>query len=613
MPSHLTALLRTWFLNSFCVAALKPDASPHYEVCVVPATEHVHFQAKCANLDVARQHIEINAMQQEYESVQILIRGSDRFAVNLEGSSIPLPLKWYQVGFVDTKANKRVEGSGGGWRPDPLLSIPEDVSSVQVPAAFTQPLWLTWHMNISTKASYTGDVKLRFKSASGYLVSFSIPVKVRIFGFAVPDVRESLAKQFWKFTDESLYSFYGNWSRMKEVMPSFHDVLYRNRVPTTGGSEVLGESPIVQFKLDMRAVPKGCNGKIDQALLTTAIVEAQAKVEELLAQGWPREAIYGYGMDEPPETCAPLLREVYNAFRAGVPDVKLIAATNWDSEHMTPDFPLHAWVHGYENYREEDAAQWINAGKEYWGYHCIEPHKAEYLNTFIERPLIEARLLFWLAASRRYQGWLYYETNLYRECAHKKHAMLVGNDTHPALVSFDPANYIWCPDINDIFANGDGYFVYPGLSGAISTQRLEVIRDGLEDWELFRALLPGAPQSHDRSAIDHFTSQLVQSAVYSAKAKDSLRLQTVRTEALKEVEKRVATSKMQQTKSEQEDLSKRTMQTRVRNSVTKGSSLRNEDATARMKYVLSCVMLILVVFLALAYFSLTRTGHRGTK
>ena len=57
------------------------------------------------------------------------------------------------------------------------------------------------------------------------------------------------------------------------------------------------------------------------------------------------------------------------------------------------------------------------------------------------------------------------------------------NATHPALTNFDPANYIWCKDpdrLYDIFANGDGYFVYPGPAGPIPSVRLEAIRDGLE-------------------------------------------------------------------------------------------------------------------------------------
>ena len=50
---------------------------------------------------------------------------------------------------------------------------------------------------------------------------------------------------------------------------------------------------------------------------------------------------------------------------------------------------------------------------------------------------------------------------------------------------WDPANYVWLPR-HDIFANGDGYFLYPGPNGPLPSVRLHNIRDGFEDVELFR-------------------------------------------------------------------------------------------------------------------------------
>ena len=53
-----------------------------------------------------------------------------------------------------------------------------------------------------------------------------------------------------------------------------------------------------------------------------------------------------------------------------------------------------------------------------------------------------------------------------------------------ARTDFDPANYVWLPR-TDIFANGDGNFVYPSPTGPIPTVRLHNLRDGFEDAELF--------------------------------------------------------------------------------------------------------------------------------
>ena len=46
---------------------------------------------------------------------------------------------------------------------------------------------------------------------------------------------------------------------------------------------------------------------------------------------------------------------------------------------------------------------------------------------------------------------------------------------------------IWCDEkLYDFWVNGDGYYMYPGPDGPISTSRLEGIRDALEDMELLR-------------------------------------------------------------------------------------------------------------------------------
>eukprot|EP01043_Picozoa_sp_COSAG02_P032664 COSAG02_NODE_2193_length_9555_cov_102.183481_3_plen_74_part_00 len=48
------------------------------------------------------------------------------------------------------------------------------------------------------------------------------------------------------------------------------------------------------------------------------------------------------------------------------------------------------------------------------------------------------------------------------------------------MTDFDPASIIWCSQkLYDYWVNGDGYYMYPGPDGPISTSRLEEIRDAL--------------------------------------------------------------------------------------------------------------------------------------
>ena len=65
--------------------------------------------------------------------------------------------------------------------------------------------------------------------------------------------------------------------------------------------------------------------------------------------------------------------------------------------------------------------------------------------------------------------------------------------------SFPVSNYIWEPKYYDIFANGDGQYLYPCEGGKpCSSIRLSNIRDGLEDWELFSQL---KKKSHHTSSL----------------------------------------------------------------------------------------------------------------
>jgi hypothetical protein len=83
------------------------------------------------------------------------------------------------------------------------------------------------------------------------------------------------------------------------------------------------------------------------------------------------------------------------------------------------------------------------------------------------------------------------------------HAPLASRPEDARLLQWDPANWIWAPRA-DIWANGDGVFLYPGAAGAdgvgrpVSTIRFEAQRDGVEDLHVMLA----AAAAHGRAAVD---------------------------------------------------------------------------------------------------------------
>ena len=165
------------------------------------------------------------------------------------------------------------------------------------------------------------------------------------------------------------------------------------------------------------------------------------------------------------------------------------------------DLPLDTWVDCFNQVYDADKLAAVKAwrslpGKEYFWYWGISPHKAEWLNTFVERPAIQVclrpytmaqrllldsfsaeigqgRLLLWLASLFEIRGLLYYEVAL----SLKFHSSPMTPRNGTMLTDFSPATW---PDGKPSAANGDGNLIYPCAEGPCSTIRLKNIRDGIE-------------------------------------------------------------------------------------------------------------------------------------
>jgi len=109
------------------------------------------------------------------------------------------------------------------------------------------------------------------------------------------------------------------------------------------------------------------------------------------------------------------------------------------------------------------------AGEEAWWYVCCGPGKP-FANFFVDMDGVAHRILFWQQKMFGVQGLLYWNTVWW----------------HPASTQ-DPWDDI--ATVKDINPNvyGDGSLMYPGkrvgVDGPVTSIRLELICDGLEDYE----------------------------------------------------------------------------------------------------------------------------------
>ncbi|HYK89865.1 MAG TPA: DUF4091 domain-containing protein [Acidobacteriota bacterium] len=112
----------------------------------------------------------------------------------------------------------------------------------------------------------------------------------------------------------------------------------------------------------------------------------------------------------------------------------------------------------------------IQSGREVWFYTCLFPNK-RYLNRLIDYPLLKVRLLHWFNFRFDFAGYLHWGWNYWTPEP--------VNDTQLVI------------DANtELLPPGDAFIVYPDRANrsVFSSIRLEAMREGIEDYELLRAL-----------------------------------------------------------------------------------------------------------------------------
>jgi hypothetical protein len=106
----------------------------------------------------------------------------------------------------------------------------------------------------------------------------------------------------------------------------------------------------------------------------------------------------------------------------------------------------------YERFRRAQ-----EAGAEMWFYTCLHP-TGYYPNRFIDYPLIKTRILHWLNWRYGLSGYLHWGLCAWSDDPYKTAS-------------------------SGRLPPGDGWIIYPGKDGPVSSIRWEAVRDGLEDYE----------------------------------------------------------------------------------------------------------------------------------
>lgn len=215
-----------------------------------------------------------------------------------------------------------------------------------------------------------------------------------------------------------------------------------------------------------------CCGKTVRALspegydyISQYLIAWKAFLEE---NGW-LELLNQHVADEPTETCAHEYRVLSGIVRKHLPGVPLMEAV----ETYDLDGAVDIWIpkNNYFNENMEHFERVRKSGDQIWFYTCCFPG-GFYLNRLWDMPLIRTRLLHWGNYRYDLKGYLHWGLNF---CWDE-------NPFHQQNLFFPP---------------GDTHITYPGGSIPWGSMRLEAMRAGVQDFELFHMLA-----EHNRPLAD---------------------------------------------------------------------------------------------------------------
>ena len=192
--------------------------------------------------------------------------------------------------------------------------------------------------------------------------------------------------------------------------------------------------------------------------------------EMLEKNGWLDRFVMGVA-DEPNEHNATEFRALCGLVRKIVPDIRLIDAMSYGDIHGALDIwvPLNA---EYDKHRAE--IETLRAGgDEVWHYVCCVPRKEEYINRFIDYPLLSTRYLLWGNYKYDLTGYLHWATASYQP-GQDPFRLNCPEHTNTDSVCYLPA--------------GDTHLLYPGESGPWLSVRAEAQREGAEEYEMLKKL-----------------------------------------------------------------------------------------------------------------------------
>jgi len=281
------------------------------------------------------------------------------------------------------------------------------------------------------------------------------------------------------------------WDRaMQRALDHYHFNSFRLGIPGIGGGT-----------FHARSVPSllgFTEGTPEYPILFRSY--CQQMEQHLADRGWLDEA-FVYWFDEPlPKDYAYVMNGFAKLKKAAPRITRMLTVMKGVEE------PLYGgpeiWCAISNRYEHDIAQARRQHGEKFWWYICTGP-KAPYCTLFIDHPGTELRAWLWQTWQRNIEGILVWQSNYWTSTtAYPDHPQNPYEDPMGWRVGYGTPKGEKHP-----WGNGDGRFIYPPedaaqanpdrpvLEGPVDSQRWEMLRDGIEDYE-YLTILKGLINTH---------------------------------------------------------------------------------------------------------------------
>jgi len=445
----------------------------------------------------------------------------------------PESVQILQVAYVPVSLPTDPSGVAALW-PDPL---PPLTAPLTLTANENQPFWIRVKTTANTTPGlYQGTIRL-----AGRDYQKQIPFSVRVFRFSLPErmtcttalgcnverafeyhglvVEQDKRKvldlylqalsdhRITPFNPAPLDAFQVTWPDVKpgdQPIPEDLSV----RIDWTRWDQAMQKAyddyHITSFLLPIQGMGGGTfYSRTEPSLLgfgeETAVYQTLFKnycktvQDHLKEKGWLQDA-YVYWFDEPDPKDYPFVMNGFNRIKAAAPDLPRMLTEEIQQELLGGP---NIWCPLSPELKPEKTRERQKHGEKIWWYVCTGP-KAPYATLFIDHPATELRVWLWQTWEREVQGILIWETLLWTS------PTAYPNPNAPQNPYQDPMGWEYGyggePGMRRPWGNGDGRFLYPPLAAAdgrpsapifdppVDCIRIEMLRDGIEDYEYLSML-----------------------------------------------------------------------------------------------------------------------------